>query len=236
LIGKWYTDGIMSVIVDKVLCENVEYLLQTLQRKFKSKTLKISDFEIDDISFLCDENYVEINELEQKSGLDNFEDFELDFQDGEVKMTSSKRTPPLVKTLSKDEIEFREHMDRIMTMFENETRQLDYKIENERQRMHKKYQTKLLDEVQTRTNHLTDTIKNLRNRVQALEADMGELVMSFEEEKKNLEEFYLKKMESDRNEMKMKMIQLKLSNKQNNNNKSSTIPNDTNGEWQKTKI
>ena len=131
-------------------------------------------------------------------------DLELDFDGGEIKMTSlRKSTSPLVKQLSKEEMAFRDHMETIMSVFENETRQLDSKIETERKRIQKKYQMNLNTEVQKRTSQLNETIKNLKNRIEVLESEMDELVISFKKEKKGLDELY-------QNEMNKKLLQLKM--------------------------
>ena len=189
-----------SVCVDKTLYQNVDYFLKELQKKFKNRTLRISDFEID-VSKLCDENFSSEDQI--MSG-DLGTDLELDFDGGEIKMTSlRKSTPPLVKQLSKEEMEFRDHMETIMSVFENETRQLDSKIETERKRIQKKYQMNLNTEVQKRTSQLNETIKNLKNRIEVLESEMDELVISFKKEKKGLDELY-------QNEMNKKLLQLKM--------------------------
>uniref|UniRef100_A0A7M5XCL4 Uncharacterized protein n=1 Tax=Clytia hemisphaerica TaxID=252671 RepID=A0A7M5XCL4_9CNID len=191
-----------SIYVDKTLYQNVDYVLKELQKKFKNRTLRMSDFEIN-VSKLCDEDF---STEDQMMSSDLGTDLELDFDGGEIKMTSSRKsTSPLVKQLSKEEMEFRDHMETIMSVFENETKQLDSKIDTERKRIQKKYQANLNIEVQKRTLQLNETIKNLKNRIEVLESEMDELVISFKQEKKGLDELY-------QNEMKRKLLQLKMNN------------------------
>ena len=212
-----------SVIVDKTLYQNVEYVLKELQKKFKNRTLRMDDFEID-VSILCTDSFINDAETNDELGTD----LELDFEGGEIKMTSSRRnTPPLVvKQLSKGEIEFREQMDMLMSMFEQETKQLDSKLENERRRIQKKYQASIRQEVQLRTNQLHDTINNLKDRVELLEREMDDLTINFKKEKKVLEDIFQQQLEADRTEMKMKLLHMRMSN-------SSVSLNE---EWQRTKI
>lgn len=213
-----------SVVVDETLYQNVEFVLKELQKKFKSRTLRMDDFEID-MSTLCTDNFINNAETNDELGTD----LELDFEGGEIKMTSNRKTSPplIVKQLSKGEIEFREQMDMLMSMFEQETKQLDSKLDNERRRIQKKYQANIRYEVQLRTNQLHDTINNLKDRVELLEREMDDLSVSFKNEKKSLESIFQQQLESERTEMKMKLLQLKMSN--------GTVGG-LNKEWQHTKI
>ena len=214
-----------SVIVDETLYQNVEFVLKELQKKFKNRTLRMDDFEID-ISALCTDNFVNDAETNDELGTD----LELDFEGGEIKMTSSRKNSPpmIVKQLTKGEIEFREQMDMLMSMFEQETKQLDSKLDNERRRIQKKYQANIRYEVQLRTNQLHDTINNLKDRVELLEREMDDLSISFKKEKKNLENIFQQQLESERTEMKMELLQMKM-----NNGNGGVLNNE---EWHHTKI
>ena len=209
----------MSVVVDKTLYQNVEYVLKELEKKFKNRTLRMDDFDID-VSVLCTDNFINDSEANDELGTE----LELDFDGGEIKMTSTrKNTPPLVlKQLSKEEVQFREQMDMLMSMFEQETKLLDSKLENERRRIQKKYQAGIRHEVQQRTNQLHDTINNLKDRVELLESEVDDLTTSFKREKKGLEDIFQRQLEAERNEMKIKLIQMKLNGNENLD------------EWQKT--
>ena len=199
----------------------MESILLELKEKFINHTLTVNDFD-NEINKL--KNQYSENELDEKYPVD----LELELENGEIKLTLPKKTCtcgniPRTELIIKEELKLREIMKKLMDTFEYETKRLDSKLQNECAFIERKYQLileKRLLEERARYERAAD---RLHEQLDAIKTDRDDLVLSFEEEKKNIQEFYLKRIKQDRINMRheqQKKISKSLSEK---NWKKTTI-------------
>ena len=199
----------------------MESILLELKGKFINQTLTVNDFD-DEINKL--KNQYSENELDEKYPVD----LELELENGEIKLALPKKTCtcgniPRTELIIKEELKLREIMKKLMDTFEYETKRLDSKLQNECAFIERKYQIileKRLLEERARHERAAD---RLHEQLDAIKTDRDDLVLSFEEEKKNIQEFYLKRIKQDRINMRheqQKKISKSLSEK---NWKKTTI-------------
>ena len=199
----------------------MESILLELKGKFINQTLTVNDFD-DEINKL--KNQYSENELDEKYPVD----LELELENGEIKLALPKKTCtcgniPRTELIIKEELKLREIMKKLMDTFEYETKRLDSKLQNECAFIERKYQIileKRLLEERARYERAAD---RLHEQLDAIKTDRDDLVLSFEEEKKNIQEFYLKRIKQDRINMRheqQKKISKSLSEK---NWKKTTI-------------
>lgn len=199
----------------------MESILLELKGKFINQTLTVNDFD-NEINKL--KNQYSENELDEKYPVD----LELELENGEIKLALPKKTCtcgniPRTELIIKEELKLREIMKKLMDTFEYETKRLDSKLQNECAFIERKYQIileKRLLEERARYERAAD---RLHEQLDAIKTDRDDLVLSFEEEKKNIQEFYLKRIKQDRINMRHEQ-QKKIS-------KSLSEKN-----WKKTKI
>ena len=199
----------------------MESILLELKGKFINQTLTVNDFD-NEINKL--KNQYSENELDEKYPVD----LELELENGEIKLALPKKTCtcgniPRTELIIKEELKLREIMKKLMDTFEYETKRLDSKLQNECAFIERKYQIileKRLLEERARYERAAD---RLHEQLDAIKTDRDDLVLSFEEEKKNIQEFYLKRIKQDRINMRheqQKKISKSLSEK---NWKKTTI-------------
>ena len=199
----------------------MESILLELKGKFINQTLAVNDFD-NEINKL--KNQYSENELDEKYPVD----LELELENGEIKLALPKKTCtcgniPRTELIIKEELKLREIMKKLMDTFEYETKRLDSKLQNECAFIERKYQIileKRLLEERARYERAAD---RLHEQLDAIKTDRDDLVLSFEEEKKNIQEFYLKRIKQDRINMRheqQKKISKSLSEK---NWKKTTI-------------
>lgn len=199
----------------------MESILLELKEKFINHTLTVNDFD-NEINKL--KNQYSENELDEKYPVD----LELELENGEIKLALPKKTCtcgniPRTELIIKEELKLREIMKKLMDTFEYETKRLDSKLQNECAFIERKYQIileKRLLEERARYERAAD---RLHEQLDAIKTDRDDLVLSFEEEKKNIQEFYLKRIKQDRINMRheqQKKISKSLSEK---NWKKTTI-------------
>ena len=199
----------------------MESILLEFKEKFINHTLTVDDFD-NEINKL--KNQYSENELDEKYSVD----LELELENGEIKLASPKKTCtcgniPKTELIIKEELRLREIMKKLMDTFEYETKRLDSKLQNECAFIKRKYQMileKRLLEERARYERAAD---RLHEQLDAIKTDRDDLVLSFEEEKKNIQEFYLKRIKEDRINMRDEQQQKISKGLAENNWKKTTI-------------
>lgn len=199
----------------------MESILLEFKEKFINHTLTVDDFD-NEINKL--KNQYSENELDEKYSVD----LELELENCEIKLASPKKTCtcgniPKTELIIKEELRLREIMKKLMDTFEYETKRLDSKLQNECAFIKRKYQMileKRLLEERARYERAAD---RLHEQLDAIKTDRDDLVLSFEEEKKNIQEFYLKRIKEDRINMRHEQQQKISKGLAENNWKKTTI-------------
>lgn len=218
---------------EKATQEKVKKLLQDLKLKFIQGTLCAEDFQCD-VGLLFTNGLQSINNNNAKDGekldgtihyLDkkdqnNVDDipveFELELENGQVKVTSPVRaqsfsytaqriekSKKLTRGISKDEQSMREHMQQLMVTFEKETKNLDRKLEMEKEIMRKKIEAECTLKLEEQQKYIDNVTKEFLEGMEAIKHEKEELILLHQLQKKQNEEFYLKRLQEFQRQMKL---------------------------------
>ena len=207
-----------------VVVRNAQILLDQLLQKYKDETLEEEDFHINllETLFSSEENIDKSTDLDEIIPVE----FELELENGEIKVTSPSRKSfgyynegysgnrgdKLEKTnkrIIQHEEMLRNKMKQLMDTFEDETRKLDQKLKMETEVIRKKYDTEYTVKLQDEKAYFQGVINGLLKRLEQIKEDREELVLNYEEEKRDIERFYVQKITDDRKKFKLD-LQTKL--------------------------
>jgi len=161
------------------------------------------------------------------NGLAEFEDtipveYELDFQNGEIEVRSperksyhnipdqnmmarEKRRREVRRAVSEDEQLLRNQMKQLMDTFEQEKKRLDRRLDFEKDILRRQLENEFEFELEREKQYLSTIVRDLVARLDDIKREREEIIDSYEEEKRDLEQFYLKRMTEERTRMKQVM-------------------------------
>lgn len=228
--------------------EEIQDILTKLKEKFTSKTLTVEDFDIEIKKHSSEKSNVpsdDSNDVinDEQNDVTNFNfneesiesDYELEIENGQVTVTSpvkkgggicyecqiaGRRTTEKKKSVKEEQV-LRNRMKLLMSTFEIETKKLDNKLQSATNSLKNNYEEKFSLQLEEEKEHWTGIINDLLGQLEYIKTDRENLVVTYEQEKKDIEQFYLARIKEDRKKMKLEMQKNILKSNQ---------------EWQKTKI
>ena len=204
-------------------------VLDDLLEKFRKNELKEDDFKFDARNLInyetnnLDSNAKTEFESQTNEGFEDFDleeivpvDYELDFEDGEIKVKSggqklsnqrmddkiiSEKNGSVQTGKSREDKEIKSQIKLLMTTFEEEKKKLDKKVEVEREHTRKqvelKYEKKLKEEKDFLGTVIADLVKSLED----VREQMEETQKICAEEREKYEEYYKKRLSEEKKKM-----------------------------------
>ena len=201
--------------------ENTRKLVCWIYKKFKTKELEEEDFENILKGLECDENANVIRRSCRESVENDLDktcpvDFELDFEDGEIKVTSTygkevkpgrasersnKKDGKQKIGRANDEKEINRQMKYLMTTFEQEKKNLLRKVELEKEMVAKQVGDEYEKKLKVQKEFLGTVIADLVKSVEDAKKQVEELEMMRERDRMTLHKLFKRKLADERKKM-----------------------------------